>query len=330
MPTCPQGHESEWTDFCSVCGAPLAGDGDSTGGAGSGTAGGAAASSSGSPSAGADAGSAGVGGPGSGGPACPHCGYPRDAADTFCESCGYDFTTGQLPAGPVVAPAAGPSPAPAAASPPPPSIPATPSPAPTPSPASASAPVPSSSPPPASSSAPPPARSPASAQPPPATPAPTSSAAPAASPAPGAPAADAGAGAGPAAATSAVDPGTGAGPAAATSAPSGATPGTGTWWAVVDVDRRYYDRFSAGGPVAFPADPPEPQSIPLLADTIAVGRRSRSRGTAPGSTCPGRRRIRRSPTPTPRWYARGTARTPWSTPAPRTAPASTTTRTRCR
>jgi hypothetical protein len=28
---------------------------------------------------------------------CPHCGLSNDAANLFCEQCGYDFTTGQAP-----------------------------------------------------------------------------------------------------------------------------------------------------------------------------------------------------------------------------------------
>jgi hypothetical protein len=54
-----------------------------------------------------------------------------------------------------------------------------------------------------------------------------------------------------------------------------------TWWATVEADRAYYDRFSAGGPVDFPDQPPPSQSIPLLAAKVALGRRSRSRGTSP-------------------------------------------------
>jgi hypothetical protein len=34
---------------------------------------------------------------------CPNCGLSNDAANLFCEQCGYDFTTGQAPPKPVVA-----------------------------------------------------------------------------------------------------------------------------------------------------------------------------------------------------------------------------------
>jgi hypothetical protein len=76
--TCPSGHESQTTDYCDRCGAPIA------------------------PSA-----SSGVGGPGSTqvlptveeldtSPAsrrepCPACGALRSGDDRYCEECGYDF-----------------------------------------------------------------------------------------------------------------------------------------------------------------------------------------------------------------------------------------------
>jgi hypothetical protein len=34
---------------------------------------------------------------------CPHCGSSNDAANLFCEQCGYDFTTGQAPPQPTAA-----------------------------------------------------------------------------------------------------------------------------------------------------------------------------------------------------------------------------------
>jgi len=40
---------------------------------------------------------------------CPHCGSMNDADNLFCESCGYDFTTGQIPEAPVGAPVADPA-----------------------------------------------------------------------------------------------------------------------------------------------------------------------------------------------------------------------------
>jgi hypothetical protein len=35
---------------------------------------------------------------------CPNCGLSNDAVNLFCEQCGYDFTTGQAPPQPAVAP----------------------------------------------------------------------------------------------------------------------------------------------------------------------------------------------------------------------------------
>lgn len=79
--TCPDGHTSESTDYCDVCGAPIA----SSGGA-------SAPRASAAPSAAVPTPST-----------CPHCGSPAAQGALFCENCGYDFTTG---APPVAAPAA--------------------------------------------------------------------------------------------------------------------------------------------------------------------------------------------------------------------------------
>jgi hypothetical protein len=108
--TCPSGHESEWPDFCSVCGvslqpassAPPATDEASPGG-GTGSTGAVAAPA---PSS-ADVAPAAS----PPGPTCPNCGYARDVTDVFCESCGFDFIAGTMPAAPVVVPAAGTDPA---------------------------------------------------------------------------------------------------------------------------------------------------------------------------------------------------------------------------
>jgi hypothetical protein len=74
MATCPSGHQTNQTDFCDVCGLPVT-DGIST------------------PPAPQQ--SATI--------ACPNCGAANVAEALFCESCGYDFTTGSIPA-PVEAP----------------------------------------------------------------------------------------------------------------------------------------------------------------------------------------------------------------------------------
>ena len=75
--TCPNGHESTDAEWCDTCGARLA----------------AApteqppvpTSAAGSPTTPASP------------LACPHCGSANAADNLFCESCGYDFTTGQAP-----------------------------------------------------------------------------------------------------------------------------------------------------------------------------------------------------------------------------------------
>lgn len=79
---CPAGHDSEWDDYCSVCGATLSADPDT-------------------PVGGAD-------GPGSGGAGgqCKNCGAAHRPEDVFCESCGFDFATETLPGGQETTPAA--------------------------------------------------------------------------------------------------------------------------------------------------------------------------------------------------------------------------------
>jgi hypothetical protein len=79
---CPQGHESSTADFCDVCGDPITADP---------TAPPAAASSLTLPDPAAPAPTALV---------CPSCSTDNPADALFCEACGYDFTTGQLPAAP--------------------------------------------------------------------------------------------------------------------------------------------------------------------------------------------------------------------------------------
>ena len=88
---CPNGHVSGDPDWCDTCGAPMHGAGG---------AGGASPPASGGSSVGTSGASAIA--PVS----CPHCGAINAADNLFCESCGYDFTTGQAPepsAQPVVA-----------------------------------------------------------------------------------------------------------------------------------------------------------------------------------------------------------------------------------
>lgn len=88
--TCPAGHQSESTDYCDTCGAVIAG-----------------AAPTAAPATG-DTAQVVVVAPV---PTCPNCGAAREPDEAFCEVCGLDFATGQLPA----APAAGTDPGPAAA-----------------------------------------------------------------------------------------------------------------------------------------------------------------------------------------------------------------------
>jgi hypothetical protein len=82
--TCPAGHTSESTDYCDTCGAAI------------------------EPAVPAPASAAAeVPPPGTGlGPdagviaPCPNCGAPAGADDAFCEVCGIDFATGEMPTQP--------------------------------------------------------------------------------------------------------------------------------------------------------------------------------------------------------------------------------------
>jgi len=96
---CPNGHPSEESDYCSVCGAPMTG---------------AAAAPPPVPAPVAPAPSA---------DRCPSCGTPRaDAGARFCEVCRYDYQT-QEPGPPPVVVESAPPPAAPAPSPAPPTVP---------------------------------------------------------------------------------------------------------------------------------------------------------------------------------------------------------------
>lgn len=80
--TCPEGHASQATDYCDVCGTPIA----------------AASSAAGTPAAGSGVGDASGAGSDPGAASspvtCPNCGDVSPGGSLFCENCGYDFTTG--------------------------------------------------------------------------------------------------------------------------------------------------------------------------------------------------------------------------------------------
>lgn len=124
---CPNGHESAATDYCDTCGEAMgaaggsapdgsAADAATPGASGaSGASGGSGSSldldggpAAGTGSADGEAGGSteakGGGGDGAGGggaaegdSACPNCGIPNSPEALFCENCGYDYTTGQMP-----------------------------------------------------------------------------------------------------------------------------------------------------------------------------------------------------------------------------------------
>jgi hypothetical protein len=93
---CPKGHESTTDDFCDECGARIGGVGTGTISVPAATPPAPAASPSSSPAVAA----APTGDP------CPNCGTPRAGTARFCEDCGYDHTTGKVPALTPPAPAA--------------------------------------------------------------------------------------------------------------------------------------------------------------------------------------------------------------------------------
>ena len=125
---CPDGHTSESTDYCDVCGLPI---GASVGvGAGAASSGGVSTAPPSPPPSGA--GPSGAAAPAPAERECPNCGGTSAADALFCEDCGYDFTTGALP--PPLSPLSldapvptggSPSSTPAVATPPPAAPPAT-------------------------------------------------------------------------------------------------------------------------------------------------------------------------------------------------------------
>ncbi|MEU8613274.1 FHA domain-containing protein [Actinoplanes sp. NPDC048791] len=72
---CPKGHASTTDDFCDTCGAKIGGTAAFTPGV-------APAAPPTFPS----------------GEPCPNCGTPRAGAGRFCEDCGFDHSTGKVPA----------------------------------------------------------------------------------------------------------------------------------------------------------------------------------------------------------------------------------------
>ena len=108
---CPAGHDSTDDDYCDVCGAPI--DPSAVNPASSNLLSSRTGATPHLKQAAGDPSSAG------GGQSCPHCGTANVAEALFCESCGYDFTTGSMPrplAAPDVPVSSSSAPAPAASS----------------------------------------------------------------------------------------------------------------------------------------------------------------------------------------------------------------------
>ena len=104
---CPNGHTSEATDYCDVCGARIGGDP-------------AAAAPAPTPPPAAAGSPAGAPAPTR---TCPNCQATNDPNSRYCEQCGYDFVTGALPPALTLPPTSAPaSPTPGASDPAPPAI----------------------------------------------------------------------------------------------------------------------------------------------------------------------------------------------------------------
>jgi hypothetical protein len=96
---CPEGHQSSTADFCDVCGAPI----DAT--APSAVV--APGAPTPAPAPAAPPSSLNLPDPNAPAVTCPNCATENPADALFCEGCGYDFTTGQMPAPPAAAPPPG-------------------------------------------------------------------------------------------------------------------------------------------------------------------------------------------------------------------------------
>ena len=81
--TCPRGHESSTDDFCDECGAKI---------------GGATTVSLPVAAPGGSHATTPAAAPAAAGAPCPNCGAPRAGGSRFCEDCGYDHSTGKVPA----------------------------------------------------------------------------------------------------------------------------------------------------------------------------------------------------------------------------------------
>jgi hypothetical protein len=86
MAKCPNGHESDWNDYCSACGAPMGGAAAPAAPAGAAPAAPVVPDAAPTPPDPAATAKYAT-------DTCPSCGAPRDAGVPFCESCGHDFAS---------------------------------------------------------------------------------------------------------------------------------------------------------------------------------------------------------------------------------------------
>jgi hypothetical protein len=96
---CPNGHESQATDYCDTCGVamPAEGPADADTGGASASPGAGPGDTIPVPVLDPDASADSATPPAADGQACPNCGTTNAPDALFCEACGYDFTTGTMP-----------------------------------------------------------------------------------------------------------------------------------------------------------------------------------------------------------------------------------------
>ncbi len=87
--TCPNGHETQATDYCDVCGVVMPAD--------TSTSLETPGDTHAEPDTPAEAEAASPDQASPDGQSCPNCGVQNVADALFCEACGYDFTTGTMP-----------------------------------------------------------------------------------------------------------------------------------------------------------------------------------------------------------------------------------------
>ncbi len=100
MATCPNGHTSEWADFCSVCGASIGGASNAA--PASAPSANAAPASTTAPASAPASSTPAVAPPVTNAGTCPACGAACEPTDVFCEACGADLLTAEAAPAPAV------------------------------------------------------------------------------------------------------------------------------------------------------------------------------------------------------------------------------------